>query len=146
MRDHFSKTGAIVEDNTFVGLGVLKPASMTFSKKGGSIFYVGDGAEDLARKIALENNYRTIYNTWYGSVGRAVNPLLSSSSSRKMWKNLSSKYANSIGIKDNVITVFGRHHGTGLHTLPIKTKAAWRTTEFPILDLKGIDFMDVLTK
>lgn len=149
-QDHFRKTGAIVEDNTlaelFTGGSLKKAFTNTFSKKKGTLFYVGDGAEDLARSIALDKNYRTIYSTWYGAAGRAVNPLLSTSRSRQMWKNLSEKYANSVGIKDNVITVFGRHHKTGLHTLPIKTKAAWKTTEFPILDLKGIDYMGVFTK
>ena len=111
----------------------------------GRVFYVGEGAESLARNISLKTGYKTIYNTWYGKLGERITPYLSQSNSRKMWSYLSSRFANGAKHGDNIITVFGRHHRTGLHTLPINSKAAWKTVEFPILNAKKIRYKSIFT-
>ena len=116
------------------------------ANRGGRIFYVGEGAETLARNIASETGYKTIYNTWYGKIGERVTPYVSQNTSRKMWDSLSARFANGTKQGDDVITVFGRHRATGEHTLPIDTKAAWKRIEFPILDSKGIPYRPLLTE
>ena len=63
-----------------------------------------------------------------------------------MWGNLSAKFANGARKGDDIITVFGRHRSTNLHTLPIKSQAAWKTVEFPILHSKGIPYRGIFTK
>ncbi len=115
--------------------------------RGGRIFYVGEGSEALARTIASKTGYKTIFNTWYGALANRISPFLSKSRSRAMWTLLSKVFAHGVRKGDEVITVFGRHHKTGLHSLPIKTKAVWKTTEYPILNSKGIiDFRTILTE
>jgi len=125
--------------------GGAKLISKQAAKPSGRIFYVGEGAESLALDIASETGYKTIHNTWYGAIGGKVNPLLSQSNSRKMWKHLSTTFANGANYGDDIITVFGRHRSTGLHTLPLDSKAVWRTTEFRILNSKGIPYRPILT-
>lgn len=88
---------------------------------------------------------KTICNTWYGSLGQQVSPYLSQSTNRRMRAYLSGKFANGAKYGDNIITVFGRHRGTGLHTLPINSQAAWKTIEFKILNSKGISYWPILT-
>jgi hypothetical protein len=79
-------------------------------------------------------------------LGLKVTPFLSQSASRRMWGHLSAKFANGAKYGDDIITVFGRYRSTGLHTLPIDSKAAWKTVEFPILKSKGIPYRPILTK
>jgi hypothetical protein len=116
------------------------------SKPCGRIFYVGEGAESMARNIASQTGYKTVYNTWYGALGQGVTPYLSQSCSRWMWVNLSAKFANGAKYGDDIITVFGRHQSTGLHTLPINSKSVWKTVEFQILQSKGIPYRPIFTK
>jgi hypothetical protein len=124
---------------------MLTPLKTIAGKRGGRIFYVGEGAESLARNIAAQTGYKTIYHTWYGALGQRVTPFLSQSTSRRMWAALSAKFANGAKHGDDIITVFGRHRSTGLHTLPINSQAAWKTVEFPILQSKGIPYRPILT-
>jgi len=123
-----------------IGIRYLRAAN-----SGGRIFYVGEGAETLARKIASETGYKTIFNTWYGKVGEKVTHYLSQAKSRKMWDFLSTIFANGAKQGDDVITVFGRHRGTGKHTLPIDSQSAWKRIEYPILKSKGIPYRPILT-
>jgi hypothetical protein len=105
-----------------------------------------NAAESAVRNLASQTAYKTIYNTWYGTVGHKITPYLSQETSRKMWHSLPESFANGAKQGDDIITIFGRHRETGLHTLPVDTKAAWRTTEFPILNDKGIPYRPILTE
>lgn len=125
------------------GVGAVR--GLTIANTGERIFYVGDWAEELARSIATETGYKTIYNTWYGALGEKITPFLSQKLSRKMWSSLSTKFANGARYGDDIITVFGRHRSTGLHTLPINSRSAWKMVEFPILNSKGIPYRFILT-
>jgi len=127
------------------GFSLITRFGLRNTAAGGRIFYVGEGAEKLAVELASETGYKTIYNTWYGTVGQKITPFLSESTSRKMWAYLSVKFANGAKYGDDIITVFGRHRETGLHTLPINTRAVWKTIEFPILKGKGIPYRPILT-
>jgi hypothetical protein len=127
-------------------IAVRASITTNVSKPCGRIFYVGEGAESMARYIASQTGYKTVYNTWYGALGQGVTPFLSQSCSRWMWVNLSAKFANGAKYGDDIITVFGRHQSTGLHTLPINSKSVWKTVEFQILQSKGIHYRPIFTK
>lgn len=120
-----------------------------YSPTGGRIFYVGTGAESLARGIASQSvGYKTIYGTWYGRVGQALDPFLRKISDpvrQKMWTVLSRVFANGAKQTDDVITVFGRHADTGIHTMKVNSQSAWRTTEYPTLEANGVPYRSILT-
>ncbi|WP_299243003.1 RHS repeat-associated core domain-containing protein [uncultured Aquimarina sp.] len=123
------------------GAGIASTVS-----KSGRIFYVGEGAESLAKNLAIKTGYKTIYNTWYGALANRITPYLGKTTARSMWTFLSKVFARGVRQGDDVITIFGRHYKTKLHTLPINSRAVWKTTEFPILRDRGIDFRTILTE
>ncbi|WP_408024744.1 hypothetical protein [Tenacibaculum sediminilitoris] len=58
--------------NFMIGSTLPTGKLATLSKAKGRIFYVGEGAEKLARSIAANSKYKTIYQTWYGVIGSKV--------------------------------------------------------------------------
>ena len=96
------------------------------------VFYTGITPE-AAQAYATKNGMQSIQMTKSGKVMQYIEPAVPKFLARPIWKKLSSDFAE--GASNNSHYLYDK----SIKTMKIDSKAAWKTTEFPILKRRGIE-------